>query len=588
MLSMKTLRVAIVTMGSALLLGPGMAAADTFNLDASGRSTDPITPPQAFASETLTLKDTIQRRDFYEVKNPITDGVGMRVAVRTARRVDSDESLFLRLELHGGAVFGAGEGFDDPGDTAITNVEPSMGGNEPPADDGTAGSDISELTVAFAARTSGGDGSRGQDYIVFKLGTPTDGLDIGTVIYVDVSHDISVPAGTGNYGASITAHTTADDAIDGLGTVSAFGGSGTVISVVNGLSVRLVPGRAVAEVDAGFLWFDNGPLPTDLKGQDKIGQVSVGPAQLPDMAMLHSANDGGVITVGRAEVVGDAQNNIDQMDAVPSTIGDYLVEANGVHVMVTGNLSVGAFSFIPDAFDAQGATTATCPGATASANNPDRGNLYDDDSMLLVSEDGEAAAANMGYSAEAGLAVGVQSLCVNVDIMGRATNETPIPSGLYNAVVSIQPPTVEDPDDFIEGASGVIGRITRNGTSVKIAYLTVSDKYNQRLIIANRGSTPALFEIGEFVTEEGTSVELSDAAEAAKEAGLNAIPPGGQMVIPVADMLSFSGVRNRAGATISVNSNPANIQVATTQVNLDDGSTDTVVYAADPDQSAGL
>ena len=47
MLSMKTLRVAIVTMGSALLLGPGLAAAQTnvINLDgtvAAGNAPEPV------------------------------------------------------------------------------------------------------------------------------------------------------------------------------------------------------------------------------------------------------------------------------------------------------------------------------------------------------------------------------------------------------------------------------------------------------------------------------------------------------------------------------------------------------------------
>ncbi|MDE0000754.1 MAG: FecR domain-containing protein, partial [Rhodospirillaceae bacterium] len=80
-----------------------------------------------------------------------------------------------------------------------------------------------------------------------------------------------------------------------------------------------------------------------------------------------------------------------------------------------------------------------------------------------------------------------------------------------------------------------------------------------------------------ITTEDGTSVRLSDAAMAAKEAGLNTIMPRSQVVLRVGDILMFDGM-NRAAATVTVNSNPANISVATTQVNLEDGSTDTVIY----------
>ena len=40
MLSMKTLKVAIVTMGSALLLGPGLATAVDYDIDSTARTGD--------------------------------------------------------------------------------------------------------------------------------------------------------------------------------------------------------------------------------------------------------------------------------------------------------------------------------------------------------------------------------------------------------------------------------------------------------------------------------------------------------------------------------------------------------------------
>ena len=52
MLSMKTLRVAVVTMGTALLLGPGFAAATVQELDGTG---DDMAMPLLYAAETVPM-----------------------------------------------------------------------------------------------------------------------------------------------------------------------------------------------------------------------------------------------------------------------------------------------------------------------------------------------------------------------------------------------------------------------------------------------------------------------------------------------------------------------------------------------------
>ena len=58
MLSMKTLRVAIVTMGSALLLGPGMAAAQTvLNLDGSAATMNAPVLIRKLAAESISTAE---------------------------------------------------------------------------------------------------------------------------------------------------------------------------------------------------------------------------------------------------------------------------------------------------------------------------------------------------------------------------------------------------------------------------------------------------------------------------------------------------------------------------------------------------
>ena len=165
---------------------------------------------------------------------------------------------------------------------------------------------------------------------------------------------------------------------------------------------------------------------------------------------------------------------------------------------------------------------------------------------------------------------GTYYLCVQTQVAGP--NTTPIPAGNYNATITRGTGTLAK-----DLANGVIGVIKRNGATVNVTYLTVSEKYNQRLIIVNNGANEARYDIGPFVTEEGTT-----ATPLAMASGM--IAGGEKMVIPVENIVSFTsndGRRHRAAATISLNADADDIQVATTQVNHLDGSTDTVVYNAE-------
>ena len=59
---------------------------------------------------------------------------------------------------------------------------------------------------------------------------------------------------------------------------------------------------------------------------------------------------------------------------------------------------------------------------------------------------------------------------------------------------------------------------------------------------------------------------------------LQQIMPGEAVMHRVSDMLSITGNTRRTAATLSFNGVMGDISVATTQVNLADGSTDTVMW----------
>ena len=118
-------------------------------------------------------------------------------------------------------------------------------------------------------------------------------------------------------------------------------------------------------------------------------------------------------------------------------------------------------------------------------------------------------------------------------------------------------------------ATVAIGSIVRNGTTVNIPYLTTFEDYNQRLVIVNRGATDANYSVT-FTTEDGTTATAGTAAT-------GTVPAGEVLSIKASDIVTLAG-RTRTAATLVVVAPGANIDVATNQVNLSDGSTDTVVY----------
>ena len=93
------------------------------------------------------------------------------------------------------------------------------------------------------------------------------------------------------------------------------------------------------------------------------------------------------------------------------------------------------------------------------------------------------------------------------------------------------------------------------------------------------GTRPIVMTNISFQTEEGTEADLSDAAKAAAAIpGAGTIAPGDSVTYRVSDMLSITGNSRRAAASLSFNASASNVSVATTQVNLEDSSTDTVMW----------
>ena len=164
---------------------------------------------------------------------------------------------------------------------------------------------------------------------------------------------------------------------------------------------------------------------------------------------------------------------------------------------------------------------------------------------------------------------GTYTLCVTVDTMGAMSNMTALPETEFMGTILL--PNANPAIAARELASGTIGKIMRNGASVKIAFLTNAEKYNQRLIIVNHGTRAISITDAAFNVEADVEVELMSSADDLM------IAAGERKVYLVKDMLSIMG-RNRVAGTLSFSGVKGDISVATTLVNREDGSTDTVMW----------
>lgn len=301
-------------------------------------------------------------------------------------------------------------------------------------------------------------------------------------------------------------------------------GAKTAVDVKSSITTRITRGSpAVADVAADPRFTNFAPA-----GTKPLGGISISlpPATAPHW--IAQATDENELVDTLSEVMSTADSGIAFTDS-------------------TGNLGFGTFRLT---------TAATCPAAGAGA--------------VTVADMGD----NIGQGTAAVFS-GARTLCVTP----RTSATTPaaiatapnreIPVTAIMASVSYAPVTGNAfaPADM----AGPVGSIVRNGATVQLSYLTVSDRYNQRIIITNRSMADAEYELTNFYTEDGT--EASGGEDV-----MGVVPAETSMVVLTRDAVQFTGSRARGSATLAVTAPAGAISVATTQVNLSDGSTDTINY----------
>jgi len=143
-------------------------------------------------------------------------------------------------------------------------------------------------------------------------------------------------------------------------------------------------------------------------------------------------------------------------------------------------------------------------------------------------------------------------LCVEND-----TNPALVARGSYSATL------------VADKLTATIGKITYDTTSVAINYVTTYSGYNQRIYLTNTGATAAKYSTT-FRSEAGTTA-------VAKAAASGTLAAGTIISLKATDMVTLTGGKDRTSATIEIEAAKDSILATTQTVNIEDGSTDTVV-----------
>ena len=220
------------------------------------------------------------------------------------------------------------------------------------------------------------------------------------------------------------------------------------------------------------------------------------------------------------------------------------------------------------------------------------------DGMALAATVARTAAGKANTASVRGRLTAPGSVAISVDVSGndatKATNVySPIGQGSYTAswqIDQVDPGTGKNAAQDPAEGTGPGGSIDRDGTTVRIGYLQAITSFtnanaetigwNQRLVITNHGSAAAEVRLGAFNEEEGVTVSCEEDARwtcSDNEELVFDIDAGSQMVVKVADMIDVEGGGRTAG-TLTIAADASQVSVATTQVTLPGGQTDTVRY----------
>ena len=239
-----------------------------------------------------------------------------------------------------------------------------------------------------------------------------------------------------------------------------------------------------------------------------------------------------VAHIGKLEI--DTATSVrNRSGAVATTLADLLNSDGPITITYKGDFSEHEYTLN---------SADTCAGdAIASRVNAD---------MTELTPDEQPAGTATHY------------LCVTVSGDKRITEAPFTATVKYAAVDDAAFPRME--------MTETVGMIGRNGTTVHIPYMTTYDGYNHRIVLSNRSSTEALYEIL-FRPEMGVTATPTDMAT-------GTLMANSTVTFKATDLVMLEG-GTRTAATIDVVARPQDIDVTSVIVNKESQDTDTVVHS---------
>ena len=281
----------------------------------------------------------------------------------------------------------------------------------------------------------------------------------------------------------------------------------------------------------------------------------------------------------------------DHQDGNQIVLAEVLHEVN---VSVTGSVGVDSYNFgnfFLDPYDggcsARAMTRGAAMGSMVAATATTTASL----SNVLSAATVGAELATIPAGADIGKHRAQFVFCANV--AANTDDQMPVTFERINEVVYTMNLNTElvghTGTQYMSSGTGA--EIVRDGTEVRIAYLTTATAfggarswqdgamgaYNQRLVIVNHGSSAVGYVLGQFAPE----AMLTVAAQAGADLS-GSIAPRSSTVMRVRDLIQImedgEAVAGRTAAVLTLVGAPDDISVATTQVTLPEGQTDTVRY----------
>lgn len=399
-------------------------------------------------------------------------------------------------------------------------------------------------TIDDATFTRAAGGTVGDKTVVFRK-TTTGGID-GTSI-LNLTAAFAVSTGGGSATVTLTNQSIAALNIPNVSGTKTHGPA-KVIKVASALKETPMANDLTASVGSGFKKFT---------GDMTVGHV--GSIEIGFNAHRRATEAAGATAVVGLEDILVTGNNGTNANASVSFMGDFSFASK---VFTHGDDDCGA----PDP-DTPTQSLGTDQELASAAMDIRMMEGTGDNAMVTnttkaVSLDGDTDGTNaltgfMGY------------LCIMVQ--GDDTDDMDAPSipstDAYTAMASYKalPNAARGP----MGMERMLGEINRDGTTVHIPYITTYEGYNQRILLSNRSSMDASYEMT-FRPEEGVMAEGSDMA-------MGTLMGNTTVTYRAADLVTLTG-GSRTAATIILESQPANIDVSSVIVNKETRGTDTVVH----------